>query len=258
MARMNHNRSRTFRMTHTALIAGALTGLAMLSGCVSYTNVPEPVSAPAFESANHSVAKIVTSRALAEVIRRYPMKSAQGQYAINLPAGTSLESAREIINGLPDGAVIPFEGMDSAIPTYHIGRIWIRASDAKVDVIYPAKSFTGEVYDGNVTVWLNGGVRRWRTHRVQHWAPGTIAVPPIYVPIPEDALEAQESAAQFESRVNEPEPMPEPESTNEQPMQAEPEPMAEKSTPEPVVESEPEPTPSPSGGAMYREIPVDD
>ena len=243
MARRTRTESRTLKAPAMLIASAALT-LGMLGGCVSYTNVPEPESAPAFKSANHLQAKKVTHRALEEVISRYPMRDSQGRYSINLPAGTSLESAQEIVDGLPEGVVIPFEGMDQSIPTYHIGRIWIRASDAKVDVLYPARSFDGSAFTGNVTVWLNGGIRRWGVNRVQHWAPGTIEVPPVYVPIPEEELEMMGDADNEEQAP--PQPASEPQEAQE---------PAGEETPQEEPAREPAPG---EPGDPYREVPVDD
>ena len=241
--------------TRIAPIAAGILGTLMLSGCISYTNVPEPESAPAFKSANHSQAIRVTRVALDEVIQRYPMRDAQGHYSVNLPVGTTLESAQKIVQNLPDGVVLPYEGMDDSIPVYHIGRIWIRASDAKVDVLYPARSFDGESFTGNVTIWLNGGVRAWKLNRVQHLAPGTIGIPPLYVPLPEDVLEQRDSGvdeADTEAYSDE----------GYEPSEGEAEIMSE---PEPVRTPDPEPQQptaqqpaAPQQGAHYREIPVED
>lgn len=153
---------------------------AAVGGCVSYTNVPVPESAPAFKSANHFQSIAVVRQALETVVKEHPV---EGQYAINLPVGTSPESFEKVIAGLPDGAIMPSEEMISEIPVYHIGRVWIRASDAKVDVIYPFVRADGRVEDQSVTIWLSGGVRKWRVYRQQHWAAGTIPTPPVYVPV---------------------------------------------------------------------------
>jgi len=135
---------------------------------------------------NHAQSITVVSRALEAVIGEHPVVDGEGHYAINLPIGTTPESADKILGALPDGAIVPFEGMGSATPMYSIGRVWIRASDAKVDVVYPFVGTDGVHQDQSVTVWLNGGVRKWRVNRQQHWAPGTIETPPIYVPISGD------------------------------------------------------------------------
>lgn len=247
MAAHQRTSSRTF------IACSVVSALLGLSGCVSYTNVPEPTSAPAFESANNTQSIRATRAALEEVVYRYPMRDAQGRYSVNLPAGTTLESAIRIIEGLPEGMVLPHEGMDDSIPMYHIGRIWIRANDAKVDVLYPARAFDGSAFTGTVTVWLRGGMVSWRVTRVQHWAPGTIATPPVYVPLPEEAIVAREMMGEGPDRESAATQEP---AASEEPMVA-PEPETE---PELDVEVEPAPKPEakPDPGAMYRQVPIDD
>ncbi len=256
-------KQRTGSRTSIVTLA-VLTSVLGLGGCISYTSIPEPTTETEFASANNFLAIQVTRAALEEVLFRYPMRDAQGRYSVNLPVGTTLESAQSIVEGLPDGVVIPFEGMDASIPMYHIGRIWIRASDAKVDVLYPARAFDGSSFMGTVTIWMRGGgVPSWRVSRVQHWAPGTIPTQPVYVPLPAAALEAREmmtsdgadssavdagpetpGTAPTEPSDGQTEPMPKP----EQP--PEPQPAAPESKPLPEPESE--------SGSMYRQVPVDD
>lgn len=241
MKRLVRTDSRTFT---SAMLAGAMLGFVSLGGCVSYTNVPTPESAPAFKSANHLQAIKVAKRSLEEAVERYPMSDEQGRYCINLPVGTTLESAERIIEGLPGNVMLPYEGMDESIPTYHIGRIWIRASDAKVDVLYPARGFDGSSFMGNVTIWLNGGVQRWRVSRVQHWAPGTISVPELYIPLPEEVMKGESTPTSEDDDFSgtEPTAMNEPEMPAEQPAQPEPQEQA----------------PASGAGDPYREVPVDD
>ncbi len=227
-------------------ISGLLIGL---SGCVSYTNVPVPASAPAFESANHWASVSVITEALSTVIAKHPPK---GDYVINLPAGTTPETFEKIIAELPAGATMPFDGISSDLPVYHIGRVWIRASDAKVDVIYPFTGYDGAKSDQNVTVWLNGGVRRWRAYREQSWSAGTIPTPPIYVPIVEADNAEINSDMGTDIGTNEAD-------TGSMESQAAPE-----AQPAPTRAAEPTPTPAPSSapsgtetGTGYRQVPLD-
>ncbi len=157
-------------------------GLGAMSGCVSYTNVPVPNSAPAFKSANHTQSIKVLREALDAVITKH---SVDGAYSINLPSGTTPESTDKIIAGLPAGVLMPSNEMGGDVPLYHIGRVWIRASDAKVDIVYPFIRADGKSEEQSVTVWLSGGVRSWRVYRMQYWTAGTIPTPPLYVPINE-------------------------------------------------------------------------
>ncbi|MDF1809313.1 MAG: hypothetical protein P1U42_06425 [Phycisphaerales bacterium] len=242
------NQNRRIRQ-HTRglkLAIGTCIGFtAVLAGCVSYTNVPVPHSAPAFQSANHSASISVIAKALNEVVSKYPTA---GEYTLNLPTGTSPESAQKIIDRLPAGAILPYEGMSDDIPVYHIGRIWIRASDAKVDVVYPFTFVDGTTQDQSVTVWVSGGVRSWRVYRLQHWTAGTVPTPPIYIPIyPEDEVQT-DSEMIVDTEM----------SSNEQDVQEEIDslPDTEPDTMESPAEVV-EPV-SNSNAPLYREVPVED
>ncbi len=177
-------------------VAAASVSLLLVvgGGCVSYTNVPEPSSAPAFKHANSgaSIKSIVAS--LDRVILRHPMVDGSGRYAVNLPVGTTPETAATIVSRLPDGAMLPYEGMDGSVPVYHIGRIWLRGVSGKVDVVYPFVDADGQRVDGGVTVWVHGGNRPWYVKRMQYWSPGTVPVPLLYVPLGGDGeIEVMES-----------------------------------------------------------------
>ncbi len=195
-------------------LVGAVGLSISLGGCVSYTNVPEPSSAPAFKHANSGSSIKVISASVERVVRKHPMKDAQGRYALNLPAGTTPETAQRVIERLPAGAMIPTEWMDGSVPVYHISRVWIRGRSGKVDVVYPLP----DGLDGGVTCWMHGGDRPWYVERLQYWAPGTIPTPPIYVPLDGDvevmaddevveAAEYQEPERIEDERVVEEEPV---------------------------------------------------
>lgn len=198
--RMNNS---TWNRLGMIVCAGLIGGL---GGCVSYTNVPVPESAPAFTNANHSQTITVMTRAIEAVIAMHPPR---GEYVVNLPTGTSFETCELIAEQLPEGVIVAYEGMDDEtegmLSVYHIGRVWIRAATSKVDVVYPFTGENGVTSDQCVTVWLRGGVRSWREVRMQHWAAGTIPTPPIYVPIPvqEELVEevVQEVSQEHEEAV---------------------------------------------------------
>ncbi len=198
------------RIASMSLLGLGLTlGLGALGGCVSYTNVPVPDSAPAFKSANHTQSIKVIREALDSVITKH---SVNGEYSINLPSGTTPESTAKIITGLPAGVLMPTNELGGDVPLYHIGRVWIRASDAKVDVVYPFVRADGKSEDQSVTIWLSGGVRSWRVYRMQYWSAGTIPTPPFYVPITESEQEMnkkvlEEHEIQSDDRVAQPEPV---------------------------------------------------
>lgn len=178
------------RITRRMVSSAMLAALGALGGCVSYTNVPGPDNVVAYAGANNRQTVSVMSKALETMVAKHPV---DGAFVVNLPVGTSPESYETIIGQLPEGATIPSEGMDQDQPTFHIGRVWIRASDAKVDVIYPFMRADGVRQEQNVTLWLSGGVRKWRVYREQYWAPGTIPTPVIYVPIVPDEEVVEET-----------------------------------------------------------------
>lgn len=245
--------SRKEKWKNKVLMAGFFGMVAsslVLGGCMSYANVPVPESAPAFKSANHFQSVSVMTQSLERVIDQHPSTGPGGQYAINLPVGTTPESAYKIIEALPQGAIVPFAGMSEEIPVYHICRVWIRAREAKVDVIYPAIMFDGSTQDQNVTIWMRGGIRSWRFNRQQFWSPGTIAKPAIYIPIELTDLSGAtiDDSAYLNDDVND---QLDDGNVDESPAADE---MIEAT--ESPVESSVEQVQDPAG-AMYRQVPTD-
>lgn len=238
----------------TILAIGMVSSLLALTGCVSYTNVSGPESPPAFKSPNHYAAVDVTGTALDYVLARHGVSDGSG-YVVNLPAGTSQESAMKIFSKLPDGAVWPtFEDQDP-LGMYHVGRVWIRASEAKVDVVYPFTMINGGTGQRGMTVWLQGGVRDWRVIRGQYWAPGTVEVPSVSVPV----LEAEGFFEQWSDSDDEIEH----DSSNDTSYgeTAIPEQPAPEASTQIETEREAEPSAQPStgnGSSLWREVPVED
>ena len=258
------------RLLSVIAASGMLGGLLpVLTACTSYTNVPGPDSALAEQDPNARQASRAAAAALQWVVRRHPV---EGMYAINLPVGTSTETAERIAESLGPMAVIP-ELTEVDLPVYHIPRVWIRLSDAKVDVVYPMSNAMGEPIERGVTAWLNGGIRDWTVSRGQYWNPGTVPTPAIWVPIPEAelaAIQAAEEAAGREARRAAA--VEENTTLDRSPVEAEPaegsdEPPIDLPEPEPEPEPEPQPEPAPapppaaepapSGGVspVYREVP---
>ncbi len=246
-------------MGAAGMLAGA--GLASLPGCTSYTNlpgftnVPGPESAIAGQDPNGRQASRAAEAGLAWTIRRHPV---DGPYIINLPPGTSTETARSIAAALGPMAQIPLSGTTD-LPVYHVSRVWIRLSDGKVDVVFPSKDGLGRDIERGVTAWMSAGVHPWRVTRGQYWSPGTVPTPSIWVPIPQaelDAIAEAERAAARAARQPAPAPASEPVAEPAPTPQAQPAPAVprEQSTP-PAAPAETTPPP-PSGGAVYREVPV--
>lgn len=177
-----------FRQASACLAAGMLgLGLLALPACTSYTNVPGPESKPAQQDPNARQPSSAMEAALRWAIRRHPVP---GPYALNLPVGTTRETADRIAAALGPDAVVP-DSTETDLPVYHVTRVWIRLSDAKVDVVYPMTDGLGRKIQRGVTVWMHAGVRPWTVSRGQYWSPGTIPVPPVWVPPSAADLAAQ-------------------------------------------------------------------
>lgn len=229
----------------SGMLAG-LAGLASLSGCTSYTNVPGPESALAGQDPNGRQASRAVETALLWTVRRHPV---DGPFVINLPPGTSTETAQAIAGALGPMAQIP-ESATTSLPVYHVSRVWIRLSDGKVDVVFPTRDGLGRDIQRGVTTWMNGGLRSWTVTRGQYWAPGTVPIPSIWVPIPQAELDAIAQAERAAARAA------------RQPQETPAEPTPDASPAAPAVEPVQTPTPAPAAseptpaGTTYREVPV--
>ncbi|MEM9374288.1 MAG: hypothetical protein AAGA55_11665 [Planctomycetota bacterium] len=236
----------------------------MLGGCTSYTNVPSPENALYGQDPNARQASAATLAGLRWAVRKHPVS---GPYLINLPFGTSTETAERIAAALPDGATIP-DGTGMNLPTYHVPRVWIRLSDAKVDVVYPV-DVAGEVpVNRGVTTWLHAGVRPWTVSRGQYWNPGTVDVPPTWVPVPQAQLDARDRAERearralrrgegIDADASEPGSAPPESLPADQDSTPEPEPQSAADVQsEPADRTPPSADEPPASGSVWREVPV--
>lgn len=252
-------------MAATGMLGGVVgvVGLASLPGCTSYTNVPGPESAIAGQDPNGRQASRAAETGLAWTIRRHPV---DGPFLINLPHGTSTETARSIASSLGPMAQVPVSETTD-LPVYHVSRVWIRLSDAKVDVTFPSKDGLGRDVQRGVTTWMSAVAHPWRVTRGQYWSPGTVPIPSIWIPIPQaelDAIAEAERAATRAARQPTPPPATEPVAEPAAPLTPPPS-QAQPAAPA-IPQEQPAPTPppppaaspdtAPSGAPVYREIPV--
>lgn len=233
------------------IAAAGMLGLSLpaLTACTSYTNTAGPDSAMAGQDPNGRQASTAVTAALQWTVLRHPV---EGMYALNLPEGTSTETAERIAAELGPMATVLTEPATD-LPVYHIPRVWIRMTDAKVDVVYPMRNALGETIQRGVTVWLNDGIRNWSVARGQYWNPGTVPVPGIWVPIPQaelDAIEAAEKAAREEAeREARRAAAVQDNSTQDRPATEEPSGEPPVALPEPEPQPEPQPQPEPEPDA---------
>lgn len=229
---MHRTRLQSVRIFTLALAAG---GAMLGGGCASYVNVPEPDSPAAVSSPNARQPRAVMATALRRVVTLYPPGPETARYGVALPPGTTAQTTDEILAALGPQAA-PVFGM-SDLPTYTVGRIWIRSGKAKVDIFRPVVEIgrqAGGLYEKQaITVWLEGGLDPWRVRRVQVWEIGAFPNPDIA-----DPFETPFGA----DPAGEPQPAPEPAA----PEAEQAEPPSGAAAPEADPQPEPAPRPSPA------------
>lgn len=178
------NTGRSAAKPARRLIGLALAAVAVAAGLTachsSYATYPR-VNDVAFSDVNRSLFPAATIAALKIAVdRRPPPASANGRFAINPALGTNPETARRIAAEV--GGEVLEAGTPSSVPIYHIARVWVRADHAIVDVLTPIGGrdpASHEAYDA-LTIRMVGGVRPYRTERVQQREIGVFLVPPAW------------------------------------------------------------------------------
>ncbi|MEQ8768886.1 MAG: hypothetical protein RIB60_00100 [Phycisphaerales bacterium] len=180
-----------------SLLAGLLVG----SGCASYANVPEPESPASVTSPNRRQPKAVMTASLVRVLDQFPPDS--NRFAVGLPEGVTIETIDEILGALGPGAELT--GPETrGLPTYSIGRIWIRSGKSKVDIFRPVTEL-GPRADGTyerqaITVWLEGGLDPWHVTRTQRWEIGAFPRPDVAA-WPEEQIDDAPRSAELDDRA---------------------------------------------------------
>lgn len=169
-----------------ALAVGVAVGL---WGCQGYGSYPGPESSAMITNPNTRGTVAVVTEAVRWASLRYaPGGDVRASYLVSPPAGMWERYAERIADSLGDRAVLLREG-DESLPTFSVGRVWLRGSRAKVDVFRPVvelgRDDNGAYTLEPVTVWLEGGIEPWRVVRHQTWAIGSVELPNAwYAPRP--------------------------------------------------------------------------
>jgi hypothetical protein len=189
---------------NTSLAAAALVVLlgsvSALSGCQQYVTSPaiptargmsENPNAPAPEQAITAALQYVATRWAPGKTREFDAKLTPGAtyvdqaMVINLPAGTRQSFYDRIARKLgPTVQPATPENTDGSLPIYHVGRVWLRFENARVDVYRPMLEL-GPGPDGKpvyqmVTVHLRGGFSPWRAEFARAWDPGVYETPEVF------------------------------------------------------------------------------
>ncbi|HRQ71753.1 MAG TPA: hypothetical protein PLU35_01860 [Phycisphaerales bacterium] len=172
----------------TAGMHAALLSLALAAGAcntVHHTSYPSSlgVAATPDEDPNGATLSALMAAAARWSVEHYPPPTEE--YALNLPAGLKREWYLATVEAAgPNARALTDE--TAHLPTYHIGRIWVRSDRAKVDVTRPVFTLgeTTSPLDQTTTVWLRRtGWTSWRVEHTQPWAIGVVPTPePYYLP----------------------------------------------------------------------------
>jgi hypothetical protein len=129
-------------LSRSALAAAGLIGLAMASGCArEYANYP-PIQGDTFavKDLNSRQMQDAMAAALRWTVLRYPPPGGaqEGQMlAINLPPGIGETGYAYVAERVGEGAVPLTEENAKRLPVYHVTRVWLRGTTARIDVVRP-------------------------------------------------------------------------------------------------------------------------
>jgi len=190
----------------------ALLSLALAAGAcntVHHTSYPSSLGVAAMEGEDPNGATLSALMAAAArwSVEQYPPPTEE--YALNLPTGLKREWYLATVDAAGPNAR-PLTDETAHLPTYHIGRIWVRSDRAKVDVTRPVFTLgeTASPLDQTTTVWLRRtGWTSWRVEHTQPWAIGVVPTPEPYY-LPPEPQRHQRARREASPRPGEPSPAP--------------------------------------------------
>jgi hypothetical protein len=175
-------------VSRSALAAAGLVGLAMASGCArEYANYP-PIQGDTFavKDLNSRQMQDAMVAALRWTVLRYPPPggSQEGQMlAINLPPGIGETGYAYVAERVGEGAVPLTEENAKRLPVYHVTRVWLRGTTARIDVVRPlyevGEKPGGGVVNRGVQVRLAGGWEPWRVSSSSEYEVGVLDAPEL-------------------------------------------------------------------------------
>ena len=180
---MNRVSTAVARKTVAGLFAAGLALTAV--GCQEYASYPSVGGAHvAIRDPNSARMEEMMTSSLRWVLTRYPPPG--GRAAINLPVGVSRQTYDQVAAALSKEGIeaTPIEsGLD--LPTYHVARIWLRQTEAKVDVLRPVFELgdgpQGGGFQRGVTIrFRTDGFGPWRVVGTTELELGTIETPVPY------------------------------------------------------------------------------
>ncbi len=171
----------------TAISAVLLLGFGMgcLSACAGSVTYPPPGRSTELGEAARKPVPTLMTKAIRFAQDRYGDDDA---FAINLPPGTPAVVYDEVIARL--GAGRPM--LEVGERAYHVTKVTLRGSVAKVDLVYPR----ADGYYEFVTISFRRDlVRGYEFAGTRLWRTGNRPPPPHYAPQPAEAQAAPEEAS---------------------------------------------------------------
>lgn len=182
-ARMPRSSARSLL---AACMTMALAGAAGLTGCQEYASYPVVGGADvAIRDPNSARMEEMMTGALRWAVVRYPPPpGGNPAAAISLPVGIRPDVYERIaanVGPTPDFAV-PVTA-ETQLPTYFVTRVWLRQTEAKVDILRPmyelGRSPAGEPIYGGATVRFRNTGSGFRVVATTEYELGTLDVPPV-------------------------------------------------------------------------------
>ncbi|MHC4976123.1 MAG: hypothetical protein ACYTF7_05900 [Planctomycetota bacterium] len=151
-----------------------------MAGCVGYSSYPGLPNDTALNDTNTTAMRQVTLESLRYVSQYRELPK---QYTLNLPYGMVAENLHGIQRQLDDPRASLLSRDNTTLPGVHIVEIRIRGTKAQVDLATPLPGVNigtdGIAYETN-TLYLQGGVRRWRVTDARRWSIASANVPDPY------------------------------------------------------------------------------
>jgi hypothetical protein len=169
-----------------------VAGLGGLSGCIGHNNIEPIPGAVGFEDPNNAPVPQIMAEAIRWLVLRYPPQGGDAPagmvepepFAVSLPLNVRGDTAEWLERKTFPGVMQVATNENRDLPTYLIGRVWVRGDMAYVDIFRPVPQLSpgpqGVVYQP-FTLHMRGGVQDWRfaSHRI--YQPGSLPVPKVNV-----------------------------------------------------------------------------
>ncbi|MFO0859570.1 MAG: hypothetical protein U0570_03375 [Phycisphaerales bacterium] len=167
------------------LVAGTLLALSAGSCAHEYANYP-PITGDdwAIKNVNTQNMRAAMAAAVRWTAMRYPPPG--NAFAINLPAGTTPETYAAVAAAVGNGATPVTEANAKSLPVYHVTRVWLRGSIARIDVVRPVfevpRTTSGAPVYRGLEVRLAGGWEPWRVTGSSEYEIGVLEPPVLHIP----------------------------------------------------------------------------